>query len=68
MHLRRARPRTRTRGGAALDDPELYAAIVAILLAGGLLARWIAKQAASSEEATLRFDDPPEPAVMSLGL
>jgi CubicO group peptidase (beta-lactamase class C family) len=53
---------------AALYDQKLYAAVVAIVLSAGLISRWLTARAASSEEATLRFEDPPEPAVMSLDL
>ena len=52
----------------ALNDPALYAALVAILvtLAGAI--RWRTAVQAKSEEAGVQFEDEPEPAVLRLGL
>jgi CubicO group peptidase (beta-lactamase class C family) len=53
---------------AALDDPAQYAAILFVLAAGLALARWRTTREAHSEISALQFEDPPDPAVMSLGL
>ncbi len=61
-----------TRGGAlerrALDDTTLYGWILAMLGAVWGLARWRTGRAAGADGSAVTFEDPPEPAVMSLGL
>lgn len=52
----------------ALSSPITYAAVTAALIAAAVLARLRAQSNARSEAVSLAFDDPPEPAVQSLGL
>jgi hypothetical protein len=52
----------------ALENPYQYAVIAAILAAVALLLRYRTKIQANFEGAALQFDDPPEPAVLSLWL
>lgn len=53
---------------AALDNPLGYGTTVGALVLVLLLLRYRTKSQAAAEDATLQFDDPPEAAVMSLGL
>jgi CubicO group peptidase (beta-lactamase class C family) len=53
---------------SALDNPYLYAAVAGTLFLAALLIRHRTTAQASSESAALQFDDPPEPAILSLGL
>jgi hypothetical protein len=52
----------------ALNDPALYAALIAILvtLAGAM--RWRTSVRAKSNEAEVQFADEPEPAILKLDL
>ena len=52
----------------ALDNPHLYAALAGALAAAALLVRRRTKVQAGSESVVLQFDDPPDPAILSLGL
>jgi hypothetical protein len=52
----------------ALERPALYAATDVVLALVALLARYRTNTEARSEDAGLQFDDPPEPAILSLGL
>jgi len=52
----------------ALSSPIIYAAVAATLILAAALARLRAEFNARSEAVALAFDDPPEPAVQSLGL
>jgi hypothetical protein len=52
----------------ALDDPMQYASILVALIVGLALAKWRTTREAHSELSALQFEDPPDPAVMSLGL
>jgi hypothetical protein len=51
-----------------LNDPLRYAALIAILSAAVLLARWSAQHMANSDEAGLKFEEALPPAVQTLGL
>jgi CubicO group peptidase (beta-lactamase class C family) len=53
---------------SALDNPYLYAALAAALAFAALLVRRRTNVQARSESSALRFDDPPDPAILSLGL
>jgi CubicO group peptidase (beta-lactamase class C family) len=53
---------------AALNNPVVYALTVVALALVVVLLRYRSKSQAAAEDAMLQFDDPPEPAVMSLGL
>jgi len=52
----------------ALDHPAQCGLICGALLVGLVVARWRTNREAHSELAALQFEDPPDPAVMSLGL
>ncbi len=53
---------------AALASPMLYVIAVAFLASAAILLRRRTKAQSHSEGAALQFDDPPEPAILSLGL
>jgi CubicO group peptidase (beta-lactamase class C family) len=53
---------------SALASPLLYAVTVVALALAAILLRRRTKAQAHSEGASLQFDDPPEPAILSLGL
>ncbi len=53
---------------SALDNRYLYAAVTGALAVAALAVRHRNKAQAASESAALQFDDPPEPAILSLGL
>jgi hypothetical protein len=53
---------------SALDNPQVYAVLASALAIAALLIRHRTKAQASSESAALQFDDPPDPAILSLGL
>jgi hypothetical protein len=51
-----------------LNDAARYAAMIAVLSAVALLARWRAQHLAKSDEADVRFEEAMPPAVQTLGL
>jgi len=51
-----------------LNDAARYAAMIAVLSAVALLARWRAQHLARSDEAYVRFEEAMPPAVQTLGL
>jgi hypothetical protein len=52
----------------AFHEPALYRAVLIGLIAAAALARWRTAAEARSEQAMLRFDEPPEPAIYALDL
>jgi hypothetical protein len=52
----------------ALDEPALYAAVLVGLMAAAAVARWRTTAQARSEQAILRFDEAPVPAIDALDL
>jgi hypothetical protein len=54
--------------GRILDDAARYAAMIAVLAAVALLARWRAQHLAKSDESDVRFEEAMPPAVQTLGL
>ena len=54
--------------GGTLNDAARYAAMIAVLSAVALLARWRAQHLARSDEADVRFEEAMPPAVQTLGL
>jgi hypothetical protein len=52
----------------AFNEPALYAAVLVGLMAAAFVARWRTTAQAGSEQATLRFDEAPEPAISALDL
>jgi CubicO group peptidase (beta-lactamase class C family) len=52
----------------ALDDPGSYAIMIGILGALAITARWRASARAAADDATVQFEDEPEPVVFQLGL
>lgn len=52
----------------ALDDRNLYAWMVGILLAAAIAARWRTVSASRSTEAIVQFEEAPVPAIQLLGL
>jgi len=53
---------------SALEDPASYAIMISILATASIAARWRTSAHAVSDEAELRFEDAPHPAIQSLGL
>jgi CubicO group peptidase (beta-lactamase class C family) len=53
---------------AALDHPAGYAVTAGALAVVAIVLRYWTRAQAASEDAALQFDDPPDPAVMVLGL
>jgi tetrahydromethanopterin S-methyltransferase subunit E len=53
---------------AALRSRALYVAIAGGLVAAAVLCWWRTGAEAQSEGVSLKFDDPPEPAILPLGL
>jgi hypothetical protein len=51
-----------------LNDAARYAAMIAVMSAVALLARWRAQHLARSDEADVRFEEATPPAVQTLGL
>jgi hypothetical protein len=51
-----------------LNHPPRYAAMIAVLSAVALLARWRAQRLAKSDDASMRFEEAMPPAVQTLGL
>jgi hypothetical protein len=53
---------------SALDDRNLYAWMVGILLVAAIAARWRTVSASRSIEAFVQFEEEPVPAIQLLGL
>ena len=53
---------------AALAHPAGYAVTVGTLTVVAIVLRYWTRAQAASEDAALQFDDPPEPAILSLAL
>jgi hypothetical protein len=52
----------------ALNNPVLYAEIVAALLAAAVVARWRAGRVAKSDDADVQFEEAMPPVLQTLGL